>query len=65
KNFKNLINEYRIKESRKLLITKPNLTIEAIAHDVGFRSKSAFNAAFKLYTGVTPSFFIRETSKKA
>ncbi len=61
KNFNAWVNEYRIKEARKM-ITDPanrNLTIEGIANSVGFSSKSSFNAAFRLYTGVTPSFYFK------
>jgi|TARA_B110000967_G_C18489356_1_gene366026 AraC-like DNA-binding protein len=36
-----------------------NLTIEFIAFSVGFESKSSFNNAFKNYTGITPSFYIK------
>jgi YesN/AraC family two-component response regulator len=62
KNFSSFINDFRIKEATKILITDKNLTIEAIADSVGFKSKSAFNNAFKFYTGVTPSFFIKNAS---
>ena len=63
-NFNNFINEFRVKEARKLLINTDyqNYTIEGIAQTVGFNSKATFNAAFKKFTGVTPSFF-RENSK--
>jgi len=58
-NFSQFINDYRIREARKRLsdLTYSNLSIEGIARSVGFNSKSAFNAAFKQKTGVTPSFY--------
>lgn len=61
KNFNTFINEYRIKEAQKKLLTNNNITIEAISQEVGFKSKSAFNTAFKNYTGVTPSFFVKNS----
>ena len=63
-NFNNFINEYRIKEARRLLSDKDNqnYTIEFIANSVGFRSISAFNNAFKKYTGITPSYFKKSIS---
>jgi AraC-like DNA-binding protein len=59
KNFLTFINEYRITESKKLLVDKENsqYTIEAIARMAGFHSKSSFNTAFKKITGQTPSEF--------
>jgi len=58
-NFSQFINEFRIREARQMLTNKEfnNLSIEGIARSVGFNSKSAFNAAFKKVTGVTPSFY--------
>ncbi len=56
-NFYDLINSYRIQEAKRQL-TDPNKqeeTILAIAYEVGFNSKSAFNSAFKRYTDMTPS----------
>jgi len=60
-NFNNFVNEYRVKEARKLLLDSENnkYTIEGIAHSVGFHSKTSFNNSFKKFTGVTPSFFRR------
>lgn len=57
--FINLINRYRIEEARILLSDKKNenLTIEGIGQSAGFKSKSAFNTAFKKHTGTTPSAF--------
>ena len=56
-NFYDLINSYRIKEAKRQLTdpSKQNLSILAIAYEVGFNSKSAFNNAFKRYTDMTPS----------
>jgi len=57
KNFVLFVNEYRIREAKKLLLDKSNnnLTIESIGYDSGFKSKSAFNATFKKITNQTPS----------
>lgn len=59
--FSSLLNELRIKEACIILNSEvsKSYTIEAIAHQVGFNSKSAFNAAFKRFTGVTPSYYIQ------
>jgi len=59
KNFNTYINEFRIKEARKILIDdKENkYSIEGVADMVGFQSRTSFISAFKKYTGVTPSFF--------
>lgn len=56
-NFYDFINSYRINEAKKRLINPRNnhLSIAAIGYDVGFNSISAFNAAFKKFTGLTPS----------
>jgi len=58
-NFYDLINSLRIAEAKHRLIdpAKQHITIIAIAYDVGFNSKSTFNAAFKKHTKMTPSQF--------
>jgi AraC-like DNA-binding protein len=62
-NFINYINEFRISDVKeKLLAGNLNLTIEAIAQNAGFKSKSSFNAAFKKSTGSTPSNFMQKNS---
>jgi AraC-like DNA-binding protein len=63
-NFNALINKYRIEQARKLL-SDPNqkMSIEGIANSVGFNSKSTFNAAFKSFTGLTPSVLRDEVLK--
>jgi AraC-like DNA-binding protein len=57
--FFEMIALYRIEEA-KLLLKDPSqdkLTIEDIADEVGYNSKSAFNRSFKKHTGLTPSTF--------
>ncbi|MBN2778926.1 MAG: helix-turn-helix transcriptional regulator [Bacteroidales bacterium] len=63
-NFSNLINKYRIEESKNLLLNSEfdNYTIEAIANHVGFHSKSSFNSWFKSLTGQTPSVYKKSLS---
>jgi AraC-like DNA-binding protein len=58
-SFFDVVNRYRIAEAQQQIIADSNrlYTIAAIAESVGFNAKSAFNAAFKKYTGVTPSEF--------
>ena len=58
-NFVSYINSYRVEEAMVLLKdgTYDNYTIEALAEMSGFKSKSAFNTAFKKHVGKTPSEF--------
>jgi len=58
-NFPDFINSYRIKETQQLLQCKEwqDKKIAAIAYEVGFNSISVFNAAFKKFTGQTPSAY--------
>lgn len=60
-SFNHFINEFRVKEAIKLLTSeeRERYTIESIAFSVGFSSKSSFNPAFKKYTGLTPSMYIK------
>jgi AraC-like DNA-binding protein len=64
KNFFDFVNCYRIKEAKRLLVDPRGelLTILAIAEEVGFNSKSAFNTAFKRITGMTPTEYKKSLS---
>lgn len=59
-NFSGFVNSLRIKEAQKIMATPQYSTysVEGISESVGFKSKSVFNAAFKKYTGVTPSYYL-------
>lgn len=57
KSFNDYINELRIEEAKTYLEQTEfeNYTLLAIGLEAGFNSKTAFNSAFKKFTGVTPS----------
>ena len=62
KNFNTLLNEQRITEVCKRLVDTKNYgskTNEAIAEEVGFKSRSHFIRTFKKITGLTPSQYQR------
>ena len=64
-NILDFINAHRVEEAKRRLLDpeKKHLSILAIAEDVGFNSKSSFNAVFKKYTNLTPSEF-RKTGEE-
>lgn len=58
KNFSTVLGEARVRQACKRLgdiDTYGNLTIEAIAGELGFKSRSNFVTVFKKVTGLTPS----------
>lgn len=58
KNFSTVLGEARVRQACKRLgdiDTYGNLTIEAIASELGFKSRSNFVTVFKKVTGLTPS----------
>lgn len=62
KNFNEFINQYRV-EAFKTKAKEPinkNVTIEGIAYEAGFNSKTVFNTYFKKATGITPKQFLKQ-----
>ena len=55
KNFNQFLNHYRIKEASARLTNDRNIPVLSIALDVGFKSMSSFNSAFKTAHSVTPT----------
>jgi AraC-like DNA-binding protein len=53
------VNTYRVEEAKRKLVdpSRKHYSLLAIAEEVGFNSKSAFNTAFKKQTSMTPSEF--------
>ncbi|AUC77311.1 helix-turn-helix domain-containing protein [Olleya sp. Bg11-27] len=58
-SFQDFVNQYRVEEFINRLQNDQNdhLTLLGIATDVGFNSKSSFNATFKKFKGLTPTEF--------
>ena len=59
-NFSNFVNQYRINESRELLVSQPDRSVLSIAYAVGFNTKSSFYNSFSRITGTTPQDYRRE-----
>jgi AraC-like DNA-binding protein len=64
RNFFDFVNSYRVTEAKEIMLSEPQKTILEVLYEVGYNSKSAFNKAFKINTGQTPSEF-RKNLKKA
>lgn len=64
-NFKNFLNQYRVEEAQKKLLDpkEKDFVVLKIAYEVGFNSKSVFNAAFKSFTGMSPSEYRKKFSE--
>ncbi len=65
RSFNDFINQLRIQEAQKMF-TKgehKNTTIEGIAEAVGFQSRSTFHTAFRKFSGLTPSIFIKNMQR--
>ncbi len=61
-NFNEFINQYRIEafKSNAKAQENQNLTIEGLAYESGFNSKTVFNTYFKKETGLTPRQFLKK-----
>ena len=66
-NFSTLLSQYRIKEACRRLSSPEyaNVTIQSIAVDMGFKSRTNFAAVFKRETGLTPNEYQKEALRKA
>lgn len=63
KTYYQLIAEYRVAYARKRLEEDINVTIEALAYECGFNSKTTLNKYFKEVTGMVPSRYRAESKK--
>lgn len=61
-NFNVFINKYRIETFKSIARAQVNnkLTIEGMAYESGFNSKTVFNTYFKKETGLTPTQYLRQ-----
>lgn len=67
KNFKDVINSFRIREITSKLshVDFAHEKIENLAYDVGFNTSSAFYSAFKKETNMTPRAYQRQQQKES
>lgn len=66
-NFNIVVNNHRAKEACRRIQDDPSflqLTIEAMATEVGIQSRNTFAQAFKRVTGLNPSDYIRRARNK-
>jgi AraC-like DNA-binding protein len=56
-SFYDLVNRQRIRDAMESLLRQPERPVMEIALEVGFNSKSTFNAAFREHAGSTPTHF--------
>lgn len=64
-NLKTLINKLRVSKAKEILVSEKHkhFSMEGIAIEVGFRSRSAFYLSFKAHTGLNPTQY-REALKQ-
>lgn len=58
-NFRTFINNFRVRHACRLIEENPAISAAELGDKVGFQSPSAFIAAFRKFTGKTPSLYIR------
>ena len=63
RSFRQFINEHRVKAAAEMLTNQPDLSFEGIGREVGFKSKSAFYAAFKKQFETTPTEYLKKVQK--
>lgn len=63
--FSRYVRECRVNAAKALLISAPSRSILSISMDTGFRSQSAFYAAFKEATGQSPGDYRRSQAQAA
>ena len=66
KSFQDFVNEYRVEAFVKNLQNDQHahFTLFGMATEVGFSSKSSFNATFKKVKGITPTQFRNSIAQK-
>lgn len=57
------IKSLRVDEAKTLIATRPELSLEGIGYEAGFRSKSSFFDAFKKVTNLTPATYKKQLTK--
>jgi AraC-like DNA-binding protein len=63
RNFNDFVNQWRIKDATDQLISEPEKPVMNIALDLGYRTLSSFNRAFKERTEKSPTQYRQERLK--
>ena len=58
------IKELRINEAKELIATRPDLSLEGIGYEAGFKSKSVFFEAFRKLVGSTPASYKKQLEEQ-
>ena len=58
--FCDMVNQYRIEYSKKLLLDRNLYILHYISEESGFASVNSFMRAFKKFTGMTPGQFRKQ-----
>lgn len=61
-SFRDWLNDLRMQEAKKILLDDSNFTVESIASECGFTSRTHFHTLFVKMFGMTPSQFRSENS---
>jgi AraC-like DNA-binding protein len=64
KTYITFLNEIRIEEACKSLLSNEDISIAAVAESCGFKNMANFNRKFKQVKGMTPSDFKRDKGKR-
>jgi len=62
--FSRYVRECRVRAAKVILVSAPSQSILSVSMDTGFRSQSAFYAAFKELTGQSPGDFREAALRK-
>lgn len=63
KNFRELVNTFRIREAMRLYLKNQDISINELRELSGFNNNASFTSAFKLITGSTPGEWCRNIKK--
>lgn len=64
KSFSELVREYRVEYSKKMMKSNPSIPLYKVAGLSGFNSDSTFLRAFKQFTGMTPTQYKTNLTKE-
>jgi AraC-like DNA-binding protein len=65
KNFNTYVNEYRVKEAKRLILEEPDRSILSIGFASGFNSNTTFTTVFSKLTGASPGQYRKLLGKSS